>query len=217
VHGHATPRIGRVIRFVPLHGVGKPSWVSIVRTEARAAKALASGQRAVRELAGVLARPSAKPALRPPAAEDSDLVAGTQPLPGQWTVVLDDAWDWYRSSPLVRVLELPGPHGGRALVQVPAAPLEPVRLVGWRPRRPGLRAAFLLLAAAGRVARETGAPTLRFQAWSSEAGDGALERACGLLAFVPRADRTTLWVRARDPALARPAAVVSTPLLYLAF
>jgi hypothetical protein len=74
-----------------------------------------------------------------------------------------------------------------------------------------------LVAAAAAVAREARAPTLRFQPWPSEAGDGALERACRLLGFVRRNDQTTLWVRARDPELARPEAVVPSPLFYLGF
>jgi hypothetical protein len=217
VHGHATARIGRVIRFRRLDGVGRRSWVSVVNAENRALAVLAAPQRAGRELAGALARAPRDTALRTAAWEDADLVEGPSPPPGRWTVVLGDAWDWYRSSPLVRVLEVPGPHGGRALLQLPAAPLEPVRLVGWRPRRPGLRAAVTLLRAAGRLARQTGAPTLRFQPWRSEAGDGALDHACRVLGFIPRADQTTLWVRTHDPALARPEAVVPTPLLYLAF
>jgi hypothetical protein len=45
----------------------------------------------------------------------------------------------------------------------------------------------------------------------------ALGRAARALALVPRHDLTTLWVRARDPSLARPEAVVPTPMLYLGF
>jgi hypothetical protein len=213
IHGHATPRIGRVIRFSPIEGVGKPSWVSAISATTPAARVLAGVQRALRGLAR--AGPTAT--VRPPARDDADLVEGPPPPGGRWSPVLGDAWDWYRSSPLVRVLEVPGDHGCRALIQVPAAPLEPVRIVGWRPPRPGLRAAVLLLAAAGRVARQLRAPTLRFQPWPSEAGDGALDRACRLLGFVRRRDQTTLWVRTHDSALARSEAVVPSPLFYLGF
>jgi hypothetical protein len=203
-----------VIRFVPLEGVGKPSWVSVISGTGVAATALAAGQRALR----ALARPGRPAAVLAPTSEDADLVDGPPPPDRRWSPVLGDAWDWYRSSPLLRVLELSGEHGGRALIQVPAAPLEPVRIVGWKPgRRRGLRDAVALLGAAGRVAAQAGAPTLRFQPWPSEAGDGDLERACRLLGFVRRADQTTLWVRARDPELARSEAVVPSPLFYLAF
>lgn len=217
VHGHATPRIGRVIRFVPLNGVGRPSLVSVVAPRTRAVAALAGVQLAVRELAYAFSQAGGAAAIRAPGAGDADLVAAAPPPEGRWTVVLGDAWEWYRSSPLLRVVEVGGHHGCRALIQVPAAPLEPVRIVGWRSERPGLRSAAALLGAAGRIARETGAPTLRFQPWPSEAGDGALERACRLLGFVRRADQTTLWVRTHDPELARPDAVVPSPLFYLGF
>jgi hypothetical protein len=178
---------------------------------------LAAAQRGVRELAYALSRPGGEASVRPAGAEDADLVSVPAPPEGRWTAVVAGGWDWYRSSPLVRVLEVPGDHGSRALIQIPAAPREPLRIVGWRPRRQGLRAAVLLLGAAGRVARRTGAPNLRFQAWPSQAGNGALERACRLLGFVRRHERTTLWVRARDPELARTEAIVPSPLFYLAF
>lgn len=217
IHGHATPRIGRVIRFLPLAPVGKRSWVSAVGSGERARTALAGAQRGLRELAYAVSRPAGEATVRTANGDDADLVDAPSPPPGRWTGVVGDAWDWYRSSPLVRVLEVPGPHGGRALIQIPATQREPVRIVGWRPRRPGLRSALLLLGAAGRVTRETGGRTLGFQPWPSEAGDGALERACRLLGFVRRHDRTTLWVRTHDPELARPEVVVPSPLFYLGF
>lgn len=213
VHGHATPRIGRVIRFEPLHGVGKPSWVSVISANSAAMSVLATAQRALRGLA----RPGGAATVRAGTPEDADLVDGPPPPEGRWSPVLGDAWDWYRSSPLVRVLDVPGPNGCRALIQVPAAPREPVRIVGWRPRRRGIRSAALLLGAAGRIARQTGAPTLRFQPWPSAAGDGDLARACRLLGLLRRHDQTTLWVRTHDPDLARAEAVVPSPLFYLAF
>jgi hypothetical protein len=217
IHGHATQRVGRVIRFVPLAPVGKRSWVSVFGRGERALAALARGQRGLRELAYAVSRPAGEAAVRAASGDDADLVEAPSPPPGRWTNVVGDAWDWYRSSPLVRVLEVPGAHGSRALIQIPAAPSEPVRIVGWRPRRPGLRSALLLLGAAGRVTRETGGRTLGFQPWPSAAGDGSLERACRLLGFVRRHDRTTLWVRARDAELIRREAVVPSPLFYLGF
>jgi hypothetical protein len=217
VHGHATPRIGRVIRFLPLDGVGEPSWVALATADRRAAAALELAQRGLREAAYAVSRPGADGRIRPAEPDDADLLDAPSPPPGRWTAVVDDAWDWYRASPLVRVLDVPGPHGCRALVQLPATPLEPVWIVGWKPRRLGLRAAALLLGAAGRVARGVGAPSLRFQPWPSAAGDGTLAGACRGLGFVRRGDRMTLWVRTKHPELARPEAVVPSPLFYLAF
>jgi hypothetical protein len=200
-----------------LEGVGNRSRVGVVKGTSLAVSALAVAQRAARELAAASAHGRSEFTLRPPEPEDADLVAAPPPESGRWSVVVDDMWGWYTSSPLVRVLEVPGPNGCRALVQIPATPLEPVRLVGWRPRQQGFRSAILLLRAAGRLARRSSAPTLRFQPWAAEAGNGGLDRACRLLGLVPRADQTTLWVRTHDPELARTDAVVPTPLFYLGF
>lgn len=215
IHGLATPRIGRVIGFLPLQGVGKRTLVSATRGP------LSVAQGAMRELGYAVAKAGARgpgaTTLREPAADDVDLVEGPPPAPGRWTIVAEDAWDWYRSSPLLRVLEIGGADGCRALLQVPGAPGEPVRVIGWRPARAGLIPALVLLGAAGRLARRSGAATLRFQPWASHTGNGTLERAGRLLGFVPRPELTTLWVRTNDPTLARTDAVVATPLLYLAF
>ena len=117
---------------------------------------------------------------------------------GRWTSLAEDAWDWYRSSPLVRVLELG--RDSRALVQVPGKPEEPVRLVGWRAERAGLRPARLLLAALAGSREREGAGTVRFQPWASPAGERRLRRACRLLGFVtaPRPD-DALGARAATP------------------
>ena len=228
IHALVTPRIGRVIGFLPLEGVGARTLVTVTSTGTHAAldtrlhmRALAGAQGAVRELGFAIAklavRQSGETKLRAPTADDADLAEAQPVLPGRWTVVAEDAWDWYRSSPLLRVLEIAGPDGCRALLQVPGAPGEPVRVIGWRPARTGLVPAFLLLGATGRLARRNGATTLRFQPWASPAGNGTLERACRLLGFVARRDVTTLWVRTHDAELARADAVVPTPLLYLGF
>lgn len=228
VHALVTPRVGRITGFTPLAGVGERTFVAVMRprrlavAELRSPRnALADMQAAVRGVAYALARAAARGqaevTLRPPAAEDVDLAEGPPPPQGRWTLVAGEAWDWYRASPLLRVLQIAGPHGCRALIQVPGAAHEPLRLIGWRPVRTGLLPALLLIGAAGRVARGGGAATLRFQPWASRAGDGALGRACRQLGFVPRSDLTTLWVRCHDPELARPEAVVATPLFYLAF
>jgi hypothetical protein len=220
IHAYATPTIGRIIGFTPLDGVGEPSLVSVVspardsRVRGAAERTLSSGQRLARAAAGAGGMPGT---VRSATVSDLDLVSASMPPPGTWTSIADDAWDWYCSSPLVRVLELSGAGGSRALVQVPGAAHEPVRLIGWRPERNGLRSALRLLAAVGRMAREIGAPTLRFQPWVSEAGDGDLRRACRLVGFVPRADLSTLWVRTPEFELARPARIAPTPLFFLGF
>ena len=223
IHALVTPRIGRVIGFVPLDGVGKRTLVSATSRlpGRRRTRALAGAQGAVRELgyavANVVARRGGAPTLRAPTANDADLAEDPLVPPRRWMVAAADSWDWYRSSPLLRVLEIPGADGCRALLQVPGAPGEPIRVVGWRPARAGLIPAFVLLGTAGRLARLSGAATLRFQPWGSPSGNGMLERACRLLGFVARRDLTTLWVRAGDPALSRRDAVVPTPFLYLGF
>jgi GNAT superfamily N-acetyltransferase len=231
LHAYVRPEVGRLfLRFgfeaLPLGerslvAVSRPSTLSSTRLRAWGL-ALAAAQTAAQVAASGLARLAttrrrAEAILRVPTAVDVDLVDAPPPPPDRWTVLASDAWDWYRASPWLRVLELDGPHGSCALVQLPGSPGDPVRLVGWRPRSPGLVPALLLLREAARVARRTGAGTLRFQPWASPAGDGTLERACRLLGFVARSDFTTLYVRARDPGLARSEAVAPTPLLYLGF
>jgi len=217
LHAYATPRIGRVIAFEPLVGVGERSLVAVLRADRlsslRARAAATALTRAQALARAPLRLASGRAALRPPAAADVDLVQG-RPIPdGRWSIAADDAWDWYRASPLVQVLELAG--SCRALVQLGGSPGDPVRLIGWRPFSGGLRPALLLLGALSRVARDEGAATLRFQPWESPAADGTLRRACRLLGFVRRDDFTTLWVRTSIPELARADAVVQTPLLYL--
>jgi GNAT superfamily N-acetyltransferase len=219
VHAFLTRRIGRITGFTPLEGVGEPSFVAIVTPEPAASTArrlgergLAFGQRAAQAVASVGAASGG--IVREATAADADLAAADLPPTGCWTSVAEDAWDWYRASPLVRVLEL---KECRALVQLPGKPREPVRLIGWRPERAGLRPALNLLVALGRLARREGAATLRFQPWRSPPANGDLWLACRLLAFLPRHDLTTLWVRMHDPALARPEAVLSTPLFSLGF
>jgi GNAT superfamily N-acetyltransferase len=222
LHAYATPRIGRVIAFEPLAGAGERSLVAVLRPDRLAssrarstAQALASGQSVIRSAARIVARGASDPEVRPAGAEDVDLVEGPPAPAGRWSIVAEDAWDWYRASPLVRVFELRGAHGCRALIQIGGSPGEPVRLIGRRAARGGVREAMHLLTALVRFARDTGATSLRFQPWDSPAADATLRRACRLLGFVPRDDFTTLWVRTSDPKLARADAVLPTPLLYL--
>ena len=200
VHALATERIGGVIRFHPLGEVGEPSLVATLS----APRALAAAQRLLR--APVRTSVSS---LRAPEDADVDLVSAQPPPEGRWTVLGADAWDWYRASPLLRVLELPQ---ARALVQLPGVAGQPLRVIGWRGEK-----ALALVAAAARVAAEHAAGSIRFQPWAAPPGDGELRRACRLLGFVPRRDLTSLWVRTADPALQHADAVVPSPLLYLAF
>jgi hypothetical protein len=209
VHAYATPRIGRVIGFDRLEGVGARSLSAVVTPRDQVERVLAAGQRLAQSAGG-----RERGALREATTSDADLAAAPAPPDGRWTSLAADAWDWYRASPLVRVLEL---RDSRALVQLPGKPLEALRLVGWAPERRGLPPALALLAALGRLGRREGAGTIRFQPWASPAANGELRRACRLLGFVARPELTTLWVRSRDPALARADAVVSTPLFTLGF
>jgi hypothetical protein len=211
VHALATPHIGRIIDFTPVEDIGRRSFVSAIAGRGLGVRTLASVQRALRSAAALQPR---RATIRKPSAADADLIDGPMPPPGRWAIVAEDAWEWYRSSPLLVVLEV---DGCRALVQLPAAGREPLRLVGWHADRPTLGAALHLLSAAGRVARERDAATLRFQPWPGPAGDGVLARACRLVGFVQRDDLTTLWVRTSDPKLAAADRIVSTPLFYLGF
>lgn len=211
VHALATPRIGRVIGFDAVEGVGERTSVGVVRAGGAATWALGLAQRAARR---VLAARGGRGVVRDAEDADADLVQVPEPADGRWAIVAGDAWHWYRASPLIRVLDL---GDSRALVQVPATDNEPLRLVSWRAERPTRRTALRLVAAAARLADERGAGTLRFQPWDGPAGDGALARACRLSGFVRRADLTTVWLHATRPELARPGAPVSTPFLYLGF
>lgn len=154
------------------------------RRRRAAAGALAAGQRAVQT-------PFATEAsLADVAVDDAGLVA-TAADEG-WTVSGADAWDWYRGAGVLRALEVPGPAGGRAIIRLDDSQAATVQIVAWRPRRPGLRAGARLLAAAARVAREHGAPTLRFQPWASPGSDESLATACRLLGFVTRPEADLL-------------------------
>lgn len=221
LHAYVRAEVGRALALDPIP-VGEPALVAVTRPfglasrRARAAgTALAATQALARAPLRLWRREEA--VVRSPEGADADLVEAPLPAPDRWTVLADDAWDWYRSSPTLRVLELQGPDPCRGLVQLPGSPGDPLRLAGWSAGRPRLAAALGLLRATIGLARRAGAGTVRFQPWPSGAGNGELRRACRLLGFVPRRDFTTLYVRARDPTLARPGAVVPTPLLYLSF
>jgi GNAT superfamily N-acetyltransferase len=222
IYAYVTPRVGRVTGFAPV-SVGARSLVAFLGPGSRrraVTGALAHVQRVARETGYAAARARGHPGgavLRPLTKDDVDLAAAPLPTPDRWTSVAQDAWDWYRRSPVLRVLELEGRDGSRALVQMPGAAGEAVRLVGWQSASRGLGSALLLVGALGRLARHSGAAVVRFQPWPAEAGDGALARACRLVGFVPRNDFTTLWIRAADAALTRTSAVVPSPVFYLGF
>lgn len=221
LHAFVRPDVGRVFVGFARIPAGGPSLVSVTRPGALGSRvlrlqgaALSVAQGAVRTLAALAVRARGSATLRPAEEADADLVAAALPPPGQWTVLADDAWDWFRAAPGVRVLEV---TEARALIQLPGSTGDALRLVGWRSERSGVVPATRLLRAAYPLARDAGAATVRVQPWPAEPGDGALERACRLLGFVRRRDFTTLYVRARDPELARAGALAPTPLLSLGF
>ena len=147
-----------------------------------------------------------------PAAADAELAAAS--IDGDaWTVSGADAWDWFVGSGTLEVIELLGPNGCRALVRIPNTGASPGQIVAWSPRRRGLRPALRLLDAAGRLARERGAPTLRFQPWAGAGGDGSLARACALAGLVRRPE-APLVVYSNDPGFDR---LRITPFLYVTF
>jgi hypothetical protein len=218
LHAYVRPEVGRALALDPIQ-VGEPALVAVTRPLAlagarprAAATALAAAQTLLRAPLHVWPRRGA--VARAPRDADVDLVASSPPSSDRWTVLAEDAWDWYCASPALQVLEL---DTCRGLVQLPGSPGDPLRLVGWSARPQSLPAALRLLRAAIGLARRTGAGTVRFQPWPSTVGNGELRRACRLLGFVARRDFTTLYVRASDETLARSEAVVPTPLLYLSF
>ncbi len=223
LHAYVTPSVGKAIGFSRLDGIGSPSLIALLRPRAAAQRHMAeqgltAAQRIARRAAAAGARAfgagAPDPVVRPVASDDADLFE-TPPLPaGRWAVVADGAFDWYASSPSIRILELTGEDGSRALVQLPGSTQEPLRIAAWESQTPGLRSAVRFLLAAARLAEATGAATLRAQEPQPNA---SLKRAARVLGFVQRHDLTTLWVRTQDPSLARPAAVVPTAMLYLGF
>jgi len=174
-----------------------------------AAQAVAVG--AAESLARILAM-AGTPRLEQPTAADAELAAA-DPDGGSWTISATDAWDWFVGSGTLEALEIPGPWGCRALVRFAESGSSPAQIVSWRPRRPGLLPAVLLLGASARLARLRGAPTLRFQPWAGPAGDGALARVCSRLGFLKRPE-AALVVYSRDQRLD---ALRLTPFFYVTF
>ena len=139
--------------------------------------------------------------LEEPVAADAQLAAASIDSDA-WTVSGADAWDWFVGSGTLEVIELPGPNGFRALVRIPKTGASPAQIVAWSARRRGLRPALRLLDAAARLARERGAPTLRFQPWAGAGGNGSLARACALAGLVRRPE-APLVVYSNDPGFDR--------------
>jgi hypothetical protein len=209
---HAFTPIPRTIRFTELHDVGSQSLVSVLRPiSGRGARAAALVQRVVQ----APFRSTRNVSLRPAVEADRDLVEAALPPEGRWSLSATDAWDWYRESPHVRVVEVEGRESLRALVQVPGKRDDPLRIAGWQAERATLRTAIGLMGALVTLGRELDAPTVRFQPWNATGEEAVLTRACRVLGFVQRNDFATLWVRTTKTELARSDAVVPTPLLWL--
>lgn len=225
LHAFATPELGILHRMLGFRrlDVGERSLVRL--TEPRAAGAIGGAlyatQSALGEAIYAGARSAARvwrtPALRPLSDDDAVLAEAEPGDETAWTISGTDAWPWYAGSNLLGVLEIPGRAGSRALVRTADGSAEGFRILGWRPTRPGLLPALLLLGAASRLARRQRASALRFQPWHGRSGDGSLARAARVLGFVPRADFSTLYVRSADPELARAANVRLTPFFYTTF
>jgi hypothetical protein len=150
--------------------------------------------------------------MTPPEASDTTLATASADG-NAWTVSGADAWDWYVGSGVLQVVEVPGRRGSRALVKL--APDETVQLVSWQPSRPSAGAAILLLGSLARLARGSGAPTLRFQPWRGGADEVQLARACRRLGFVQRPE-VGLVVHSADPRFDE-ARLELTPFFYVTF
>jgi hypothetical protein len=227
LHAYVRPEVGRILDLTPIR-VGERSLVAVVRPwdlnlrgQRAVAVVLGSLQSVLRAIAAVFlwrwSRTSSVVGLRLPAPEDIDLVSVPPPTDGRWSVLVQSAWEWHCSSPYLRVLEIAGARGSRALVQLPGSSGEALRLIGWLPRRKGPAPALLLLGAVFRLARRRGAGTVRFQPTAGRENDATLRRACRLLGYLARDDFTTLYVRSQDAMLGRANAVAASPLFYLGF
>jgi hypothetical protein len=136
----------------------------------------------------VLLSPRSSPPTEPPSLDDKALSA-VDTADGSWTVVGADAWDWFVGSGVLCVLDLPD---SRALIRLDRSQPAMVQILAWRPRGRRLAAAFRLLRATVALARERGAPTLRFQPWRGDEDERVLARACALAGFVRRAEADLL-------------------------
>jgi hypothetical protein len=231
LHAFVTPRVGALFELIGYRrmAVDARAYVLVSNPSALARRAASATrtaamfglfvtQNAVLSLAYAGAQlasgRSRRPRLEHPTAADAGLVTA-EPPPTRWTISGSDSWDWYADSGLLRAVEVPGRYGCRAIIGLDDSHGEPLHLVAWRPARRGVLPALLLLGALGRIARGTSAPMVRFLPWPAKEGNGALERACRLVGFVPRGD-LSLYVRWPDSAFAG-IEVQLTPFFYLTY
>jgi hypothetical protein len=215
---HARAGCKRVTVEAPTHiFVGQPLAAARDWSPRRKAAAvcLSLAQNTVLGLLYVATRPVAGRRLRiePLRPDDADLAVASVG-DGEWTVSGFDAWDWYAGSGALHAIEIGGPFGSRAIVRLGARGSS-LEIVAWRPRRTGLVPGLLLLVALARIARRNSAPTLRFQPWPGQGGNGALARACRTLGLVQRRE-TELVLHVEDPELAS-ADVQLTPFFHVTF
>jgi hypothetical protein len=223
--GLAPPHVARVHVRAGCHEVATHAPAYTIITDAAAftrsnpsrrrritAGTLAAAQGALTTVAGRLHRGTRALDLEAPTASDADL-ADAQIDGDHWTISGSDAWEWFAGSRTIEALEIPGKSGCRALVRFPTTGTAPAQIVAWQPRRTGLAPALTLLGAAAKMARERGAPTLRFQPWAGRGGDGSLGRACSVLGFLRRPE-AALVVYSHDPAMD---SLRLTPFFYITF
>jgi len=222
--GFAPPHVARVHVRAGCHEVpaDAPAYTLLTHAAAYARSEVSARRRATVELLGAaqaitsrVPRLVAGPSgfrVETPAPTDAELAAANVDT-AAWTVSGADAWEWFAGSGTLEVLELPGQSGSRALVRIPQTGASPAQIVAWRPRSRGLRPALRLLDAAARLARERGAPTLRFQPWPGDGGNGSLARACALAGLVRRPE-APLVVYSPDAGFDR---LRVTPFLYVTF
>jgi len=221
--GLAALPVARILVRAGCHLVATnaPAYTCVIDTESFAgaesswqrkfvAHGLGLAQRAVLATAG-LSLPSSSPDEQPN-AEDAEL-ATTLDGDDRWTVSGADAWEWFAGSGVLRMLDLPGDTGSRALVRIDDSHATTVQIVSWRPHRSSLRSAFRLLAAAAGLARRRRAPTLRFQPWRGGADERLLARACTLAGFVRRPEADLLLY----PDAPQANEVRLTPFFYVTF
>ena len=222
--GLAPPHVARVHVRAGCHEVppNAPAYTLVADTAAFArdepsrqrriaGRMLAAAQSTMMAAARAVTR-ARDPMLEQPTAADAELVAARIDV-DRWTISGSDAWEWFAGSGTLEALEIPGPSGCRALVRVAEPGTAPAQIVAWRPRRSGLGPALALLGASAKLARERGAPTLRFQPWAATSGDGVLARACALAGLVRRPE-ASLVLYSRDPAMD---ALRLTPFFYVTF
>jgi hypothetical protein len=206
LHAYLTPHVGAIFERVGYDAETTSSRPFVLATSSRV---LAAAQRIPVSIARTALRPATRS--ESPADSDAELVEPAS-ADGSWTIDGSDSWNWFAGSGFLRVLEMPGPRGCRALVSIEADG-EPMHLLGWRPARRDLSSAVALLAALAHFARERRAPTLRVQPWQASEHDQILVRACRLMAFAPRAP-FTIYVRSERDDLD---AVSPSPFFYVTF